>query len=101
MTMSLLGVVAGFIAGDAMLHELEQATRHIERLSRKHPELKQASADLSTRLETFRGFVQYSKLFIKKTASDDLKSFSAAGQVRYVIGHFKTFCRRSQDQHAV
>jgi len=93
MTMSLLGVVAGFMTheSDAMLHDLKQANHQIARLARKHSELKDTSRELAERLERFRGFVDYSKLFIKKAASDDLKPFSAAGQVRYIIGRFRAF----------
>jgi signal transduction histidine kinase len=93
MTMSLLGVVAGFMTheSDAILHELEQATHQIEQLAKRLPELKETSKMLSRRLETFRGFVEYSKLFTKKAAPDDLRPFSAAGQVRFVIARFKSF----------
>ena len=70
MTMSLLGVVAGFMTheSDQMLHDLEQATRQTERLAEKYSELKVFSNDLANRLERIRGFVEYSKLFIKKAA---------------------------------
>ena len=91
--MSLLGVVAGFMTHecDAILHDLEQATHQIEQMTAQLPGLKETSKELSRRLEVFRGFVEYSKLFIKKAAPDDLRPFSAAGQVRFVIGRFKAF----------
>jgi signal transduction histidine kinase len=93
MIMSLLGVVAGFMTheSDAMLHEFEQASRQVASLARSHREFRETSEIMSDRLQRFRGFVDYSKLFIKKAASDDLKPFSAAGQVRYVVGRFTTF----------
>lgn len=93
LTMSLLGVVAGFMTHESeeVLHELEQASREIKTLARKHSGLKSVSEQLETRLETFRGYLNYSRLFIRKVGSDDLKSFSAAGQVRHVISRFGTF----------
>jgi signal transduction histidine kinase len=93
MTMGLLGVVAGFMTHESglILHDLEQANDELKRLARHNATLKPVAAKLTERIAHFEGFIDYSKLFIKKAMSDEAKPFSAAGQVRYIIDRFKTF----------
>lgn len=93
LTMSLLGVVAGFMTheSDEILHALDQASRQVRSLARKYPALKDISSELDQRLENFKGYLKYSELFVSKAGSDEIKPFTAAGQVRHVISRFGNF----------
>jgi len=93
LTMSLLGVVAGFMTheSDAILHDLSQAARVVESLAKKYTALEEVAALLSRRVVALREYIDYSKLFIKRQHSPDGEEFSAAAQVRYVIKRFKSF----------
>jgi signal transduction histidine kinase len=93
MTMSLLGIVAGFMTheSDAMLHELGRAANQVGTLAKKHPSLQATSDELSRHLEVFRGYLKYTKLFIQKVRDEKASPFSASGQVRFVMTRFKQF----------
>ncbi len=92
-TMSLLGVVAGFMTHecDTMLHDLQRANDHLKRLARKDDAVREVQEDFERRLTSFQGYVSYSRLFVWKAGSDEVDSFAASGQVRYVIKHFSSF----------
>ncbi|HYV35186.1 MAG TPA: sensor histidine kinase [Gemmataceae bacterium] len=93
LTMSLLGVVAGFMTHecDAMFHDLQQTARDVENLAKKNPSLKPMAQDLARRLELFAGYLEYSRLFIKKVRQDDVASFSVTGQIRHLMNRFQPF----------
>lgn len=95
LTMSLLGVVAGFMTHEskAMVAEMEQAVEIVGRLSRKHPELKDAAANLTERLGRFQGQLDYVRLFVQNVRSPKEKSFSASGQVRQILRRFEAFAK--------
>ena len=93
LTMSLLGVVAGFMTHEskAVLHELELAAEQIRGLAKKNPELIKAAEELTHRLETFRGHLDYVRLFIQNVRAPKEQPLSASGQVRHVLNRFKAF----------
>jgi signal transduction histidine kinase len=93
LTMSLLGVVAGFMTHEskAMVSEMEVAVETVRKLARKHPELKQSAVELSKRLEQFQSQLDYVRLFVQNVRSSKEKSLSAAGQVRQILRRFEPF----------
>jgi signal transduction histidine kinase len=93
LTMSLLGVVAGFMTHEskAMVSEMEVAVETVRKLARKHPELKQSAVELSQRLEQFQSQLDYVRLFVQNVRSSKEKSLSAAGQVRQILRRFEPF----------
>lgn len=93
MTMSLLGVVAGFMTHEskAIVDELEQASKQLRSLVKKHPELKSEADELDQRLENFQGYLAYARMFVKNVRATKAQPLSAAGQVRYVMRQFEKF----------
>jgi len=93
MTMSLLGVVAGFMTHESksLVFEMEKAVRVISLLSKKHPELNGVAKELVGRLDAFKGQLQYSQLFLRGVRSDHSTRMSAAGQIRLVLKRFESF----------
>lgn len=93
LTMSLLGVVAGFMTHEskAIVHELEQAVTELRLHARKHPGLKRSADALESRLENFQGYLDYSRLFVQNVRTGKEKPFSAMGQVRHILQRFKAF----------
>jgi signal transduction histidine kinase len=92
-TMSLLGVVAGFMTHEskAIVDELEQVSRQLHALSKKHPDLESEAEKLDQRLENFQGYLSYARMFVKNVRAPKEQPFSAAGQVRYIIKQFDKF----------
>jgi signal transduction histidine kinase len=93
MTMSMLGVVAGFMTHEstAILENLEQAVGKIRDLARRDSSLRDSADDLSRRLESFRGYLDYSRGFVRKVRDQNREALSAAGQVRRILNIFKAF----------
>jgi signal transduction histidine kinase len=93
LSMSLLGVVAGFMTHEskAILHELEQATEQVHALAKKNPELSESAGELTRRLEVLRGHLEYVQLFVQKVRTTKEEPLSASGQVRHVLKRFKPF----------
>ncbi len=93
LTMSLLGVVAGFMTHEskAIVAELEEAVATVGRLAKKHPELKEVSTTLTERLQRFEGHLDYARLFVQNVRSPKEKPVSAAGQVRQILRRFESF----------
>jgi signal transduction histidine kinase len=93
MTMSLLGVVAGFMTHEtkSLVFEMEQAVGVIRSLSKKHAELKGVVKELDSRLDAFKGQLEYSQMFLRGVRSDHTSRMSAAGQIRLVLKRFESF----------
>ncbi|MGO8733164.1 MAG: ATP-binding protein [Terriglobia bacterium] len=93
LTMSMLGVVAGFMTHEskAILFDLEQAVGKISDLAKKDPKLGEIANDLSERLEKFKGYLDYSRSFVKNVRGEKDQPLSAAGQVRHILNLFGSF----------
>jgi signal transduction histidine kinase len=93
MTMSLLGVVAGFMTHEtkSLVFEMDKAARLIGALAKKHADLKDVSAEINKRLVTFKGQLEYSQMFLNGVRRDDAIAMSASGQIRYVLKRFESF----------
>lgn len=92
-TMSLLGVVAGFMTHEtrSLVFEMDKAARTIASLAKKHPKLKDTSAEINNRLKTFKGQLEYSQMFLGGVRREEAVSMSASGQIRYVLNRFQSF----------
>jgi signal transduction histidine kinase len=92
-TMSLLGVVAGFMTHEskAAVHDLEAAVAIVRRLARKTPELSEIADDLGGRLSNFQGYLNYARMFVRSVRESKEQELPAAGQIRHVLNSFKTF----------
>lgn len=93
MTMSLLGVVAGFMTHEtkSLVFEMQKAAQIVSTLAKKHPDLKDVAAELDKRLLTFKGQLQYSQMFLDGVRQNQAVRMSAAGQIRHVLKRFESF----------
>ena len=93
MTMSLLGVVAGFMTHEtkSLVFEMDKAAKIIGSLVKKHPDLKGVSAEIDKRLVTFKGQLEYSQMFLNGVRRNEAVVMSAAGQIRYILKRFESF----------
>jgi signal transduction histidine kinase len=89
-TMGLLGVVAGFMTHEsrAILHDLELTVLAIQRLAKKDRSLQKDADQLEHRLNTFRGYLDYSRLFIQSARVLRDEPLAVASQIRRIIANF-------------
>lgn len=93
MTMSLLGVVAGFMTHEtkSLVFEMEKAAQTVSSLAQKHPDLQDVAAELERRLDTFKGQLQYSQMFLNGVRRNEAVPMSSSGQIRHVLKRFESF----------
>lgn len=93
MNMSLLGVVAGFMTHETngLLFELEKASKEISVLASKHASLRKVAVDLTDRLASLKGQLEYSRMFLNGVRRNETSSMSAIGQIRLVLRRFQSF----------
>ncbi len=96
LTMSLLGVVAGFMTheSEAAEHRLGEAVELVRALSREHRELLDPANELSQHLDRFKAYRQYSRLFVSKAREQRDERLAAVAQVRRVLGVFGDFAAK-------
>jgi signal transduction histidine kinase len=92
-TMSLLGVVAGFMTHEtkSLIFDMEAAIGTVVSLAKKHASLRPVADDLSKRIRAFKGQLEYAQLFLQGARADLTVSMSAAGQIRHVLSRFESF----------
>jgi signal transduction histidine kinase len=92
-TMSLLGVVAGFMTHEtkSLVFEMEKVAQIVSELSKKHRTLRDASEEIDKRLRLFKGQLEYSQMFLNGVRRNESMSMSASGQIRYVLKRFESF----------
>jgi signal transduction histidine kinase len=95
MTMSLLGVVAGFMTHEtrSLAFEMQSAARIVTSLAKKHPALRNVATRLERRLATFKEQLQYAQMFIRGVRTRQSVAMSAAGQIRYILDRFDSFAK--------
>ncbi len=93
MTMGLLGVVAGFMTHEtkSLVFEMGKAARIVSSLAKKHPDLVSVAAEIEKRLQTFKGELEYSQMFLNGVRRNESVHMSASGQIRYVLQRFESF----------
>lgn len=89
-TMSLLGVVAGFMTHEsrAMVARLEETVKLLSGLSRKHPELSPTLVEVETGLERLKQHLDYTSLFIDATHNKRQGSFAVRPQIEMIVNRF-------------
>jgi signal transduction histidine kinase len=94
-TMSLLGVVAGFMTHESksLVFEMEKAVKTIRSLAKKHATLGSVASDLEQRLTSFKDQLQYSQMFLQGVRRDEAVPLPAAAQIRQVLERFGGFAR--------
>ncbi len=93
MTMSLLGVVAGFMTHEtqSLVFEMEKAAQIVSSLAKKHPSLADAASEIDKRLLAFKGQLQYVQMFLGGVRRNQAVRMSAFGQIRHVLKRFENF----------
>jgi signal transduction histidine kinase len=93
MTMSLLGVVAGFMTHEtkSLVFEMEKAAQIVSSLAKKHPDLKNVAVEIDKRLHAFKGQLEYSQMFLNGVRRNEAVPMSASGQIRHVLNRFESF----------
>jgi signal transduction histidine kinase len=94
-TMSLLGVVAGFMTHEtkSLVFEMQKATEIINSLAKKHSKLQKVAAELDKRLAAFKGQLQYSQMFLDGVRGTKSEAMSASGQIKLVLKRFESFAK--------
>ncbi len=94
-TMSLLGVVAGFMTHEnkRILHDLEQLRKKLSKLSNKHKELSVPLEDLEQRYREFKSHIEYTTMFIRSVHSETRSSFKARAQIELIVEKFGLFAK--------
>lgn len=92
-TMSLLGVVAGF-----MTHEFQAALMHLETAANKIRALAKRDLSLNSEVEAidnsiryFTGYIDYTKLFVSSLHLSDVKPYKVLPTVMHVVSTFNKF----------
>ena len=93
MTMSLLGVVAGFMTHEtkSLVFEMEKAVQLISSLAKKHPGLQDVASGLTRRLTSFKEQLQYAQMFLDGVRKKQAVHMSASGQIRHALRRFESF----------
>ena len=102
-TMSLLGVVAGFMTHEnkRILHDLDQLRRKLLKLSNKYKELREPLEDLEQRFSEFKSHIEYTTMFIKSVHSRAESSFNARAQIELVVEKFEIFTNERSIEVAI
>ncbi|QKY07506.1 sensor histidine kinase [Janthinobacterium lividum] len=92
-TMSLLGVVAGFMTHEfqAALMHLETAASKIRTLAIKDPSLNTEVESIDNSIKYFTGYIDYTKLFVSSLHLTDVKPYKVLPTVMYVVSTFNKF----------
>jgi signal transduction histidine kinase len=92
-TMSLLGVVAGFMTHEfgTALQELKEARAEVRKLAKSTPEFSEVEQALATHIARLEEFVTYSSGYIAGSKSIPSRTYPARPRLRQVIkifGHY-------------
>lgn len=92
-SMSLLGVVAGFMTHEfqAALMHLESAANKIRALAEKDPSLNIEVESIGSSIKYFTGYIDYTKLFVSSLHLTDVKPYKVYPTVMHVISTFNKF----------
>ena len=94
-TMSLLGVIAGFMSheSDRIIHNLEEAIKLLRGIAQKHKKLYEPLAKLETSFKEFNAHVGYTSTFINAVHNETIASFKVLPQVKRIINKFGLFAK--------
>jgi len=93
--MSLLGVVAGFMTHEfgVAIDHLERSKELLEKLSRRHSELKDDAQAVNTSITNLREFVTYSEGYIRGASAIPEKAFPAAPRIAQMVRVFGKYAK--------
>lgn len=89
-TMSLLGVVAGFMTHEfgTAIHDLERSHGILESLSKSHPALRKDATAISEHIAALKDFTAYSQGFVRGTSIIPDKPVPAKPRIQQVLRVF-------------
>lgn len=89
-TMSLLGVVAGFMTHEnkRILFDLKKVINSLTALATKYPEVTDSILPLETSYNELHNQLEYSSMFIGAVQTNMTASFSAKAQIDHIIDRF-------------
>ena len=89
-TMSLLGIVAGFMTHEfgTAIHDLERSHGILERLSKSHPALREDAKAISEHIVALKDFTAYSQGFVRGTSIVPDKPVPAKPRILQVLRVF-------------
>lgn len=92
-TMSLLGVVAGFMTHEfgAAFDELGRCQQILDRVARHDTSMKSAASALKGHRDRLREFVTYSQGYIKGTSSRPSEAYAARPRIQQIVRVFGTY----------
>ncbi len=92
-TMSLLGVVAGFMTHEfqAALMHLENAANTIRSLAKRDPSLNHEVEAINNSIKYFTGYIDYTKLFVSNLHLTDVKPYKVRPTIQHVVSTFDKF----------
>jgi len=94
-TMSLLGVVAGFMTHESrgLVANLETLMNRLKELAKRHRELRSDVASAEKHLRNLQQHLDYTSLFIDATQAHRISRFPVAPQIRMIVRRFGTIAR--------
>jgi len=86
-----LGVVAGFMTHESerLFLALDDVVSELTRYVKRIPGLQDALDRVRSSREQLDGYISYTRLFTDSLRAADSKSFSALGQIEWVVDHFR------------
>ena len=95
-TMSLLGVVAGYMTHECqrILSNLREAIGILEKLSKKNKELRQPLSKVQESYNEFSDHLDYTSTFIGATQKGGRNPFKAYSQIKRIIEKFDLFAKQ-------
>lgn len=92
-TMSLLGVVAGFMTHESrkILHDLEAIREILLKLSKKHKDIIEPLSELNKNYDDFSRHIEYTSMFIKSARRQEDSSFNVKAQIELIVEKFGNF----------
>lgn len=95
LNMSLLGIVAGFMTHEskAIVHELEKSISDLRKHAMKFPELGKVADEVEERVKVFKGYLDYSRLFVAKAKTLENQPMVATAQIRVIVNRLSHFTK--------
>lgn len=97
-TMSLLGIVAGFMTHEfgVAFDELERAHQKLEKLARRDESFKGPAAAIADHLDRLREFVTYSQGYVRGASSRPSEPYAARPRIQQVVRVFGKYASDRQ-----
>lgn len=89
-TMSLLGVIAGFMTHEyeAALMELERASRELKKAAKTDPRFKEHSSNLNENVRVFSEYIEYTQSFIGSLTRRTSGKYKVKASIKHIVDTF-------------